>query len=70
MLNHQQRIMFKVIVVKKLNKKSQGVSIHGKPGKEFHFSFSRPGKVMEFDSRFWKIHKSHGYYKVASCEIA
>ena len=20
-------------------------------------SFSRPGKVMEFDSRFWKIHK-------------
>ena len=36
----------------------QGVSSHGKPGKvmEFHF-FSRPGKVMEIDSRFWKIHK-------------
>ena len=32
------------------------------------FSFSRPGKVMEFDSRFWKNHKSHGNYKVASCE--
>ena len=35
---------------------------HGIP-----FSFSRPGKVMEFDSRFWKIHKSHGNYKKSSC---
>ena len=37
---------------------SQGVSSHRKPGKvmKFHF-FSRPGKVMEIDSRFWKIHK-------------
>ena len=23
---------------------------------EFHY-FSRPGKVMEIDSRFWRIHK-------------
>ena len=28
------------------------------------FSFSRPGKVMEFDSKFWKFHKSHGNYKI------
>ena len=34
------------------------------------FSFSRPGKVMEFDSRFWKNHKSHRNYKVTSCETA
>ena len=34
------------------------------------FSFSRPGKVMEYDSRFWKIHKSHGNHKASSCESA
>ena len=36
----------------------QGVSNHGKPGKvmEFRF-FSRPGEVIQIDSRFWKIHK-------------
>ena len=44
----------------------QGVSSHGKPGKvtEFHFL------VMEFDSRFWKIHKSHENDKTFSYEIA
>ena len=31
------------------------------------FSFFRPGKVMEFDSRFWK---SHGNYKKSSCGTA
>ena len=37
----------------------QGVSSHEKPGKvmEFHYFLSRPGKVMEIDSGFWKIHK-------------
>ena len=34
----------------------QGVSSQIHPGRvmEFHF-FSRPGKVMEIDSRFWKM---------------
>ena len=37
----------------------QVISSDGKPGKvmAFHYFFSRPEKVMEIDSRFWKIDK-------------
>ena len=43
----------------------QDVSSHGKPGKVMEFQFfSRPGKVMEIDARFWKIHKKSWKLKV------
>ena len=55
------------------SKSVQGVSSHGKPGNlvmEFHFVFPGLEKSWNLTPGFGKNHKSHGNYKVASCETA
>ena len=56
---HKQLLSNKTKTKKEFTIFRQGVSSHGKPG-----------KVMEFDSRFWKILKSHRNYKTSSGETA